>query len=211
MSLFKKKEKEVVPDEVIIKEQREKTAQQWMPIANVDNNIIYRKDSTLVGMLKIIPDNLDLLNDREKRRKVEALAEGLNGEKDTLQFFCIGRPVDLNNYIEGLIDKSKKELDFKRKAVLKGYIQQASRMASSGDTMERRFYLILTKVAENKAERELLERLDGFKVKLSKANLVTTICNEDECMDVLALFSNPVQSAVERTYKEYDLAPILEM
>src|SRR5690554_2918145 len=131
MKLLKGK-KEAVSQEEVIKQRREKTAQQWIPIADIDKNIIYRKDNLLVGILRIQPENLELLSDNEKRRKVEALAEGFNGETEGFQIFCIGRPVDLNNYLQWLQDKAKEEQDFTRKMVLKGYIHQASQMASSG-------------------------------------------------------------------------------
>lgn len=207
---FKKQNKTSVPEEVTIQQLREKTAQQWIPIADIDNGIVYRKDNILVGLLRIQPENLELLSDNEQRRKIEPLANGINGENEGFQIFCIGRPVDLNNYLEWMQDKAKLEQDFTRKMVLKGYIQQASQMASSGETTERRFYLIITKPAANKAELELLTRLKDFQIKFTQADLTTHLCTEDEIMDVLSLFANPVQAAYERTELRYDFPPILE-
>lgn len=209
MSILTKKNKNV-PSEATIQQKREMTAQQWIPVADIDKGIVYRKDNTLVGFLRIQPENLELLSDNEKRRKIEPLANCINGETEGFQIFCIGRPVDLNNYLEWLQEKAKLEQDFTRKMILKGYIQQASQMASSGETTERRFYLIITKPADNKAELELLTRLKDFQVKLSQADLTTDICTEDEIMDVLSLFANPVQAAYERTEFKYDLPPIVE-
>jgi len=210
LDIFNKKKKIEVSEEEIIKQKRNKTANQWIPIADIENSIVYRKDNLLFGALRVQPENLELLSDREKRRKVEALAEELNGIKEGLQIFCIGRPVDLNNYLEWLQEKAKREQDFIRKQVLKGYIQQASRMASSGETTERRFYIILTQRQEHKAEEELLNRLEELQIKLQRAELTAHICQDDELLDLLSLFAHPIQASYERTEIQYLLPALLE-
>lgn len=205
----KNKKQELSPEEVT-QQRREKTAQQWIPIADIEGNIVYRKDNYIMAMLRVQPENIDLLSDNEKRRKVDSLAEGFNGEKEAFQIFCVGRPVDLNNYLEALQEKAKMEQDFTRKMVLKGYIQQASQMASSGETVERRFYIIISKkVEDSKSEDELINRINELQIKLNQAELTCDICNEDEIMDVFCLFASPVQAAFERTEVEFDLPPVL--
>ena len=193
------------------RKQREKTAQQWMPIIDIENSIAYRRDKALVGMIRIQPQNLDLLSDNEKRRKIEALSEGFNGETQGFQIFCIGRPVDLNDYLEWLNDKAKALQDYTRKMILKGYIKQASEMASRGDTTERRFYIILTKKSGYKASSELLQRLNEFLSKLQQAELEASICDDDEILDVYSLFSSMEQASFERTINEYALPPVLDI
>lgn len=214
--MFEKKEKnkklkkeQLTEDEKVIKN-RELTAQQWIPIADIEGNTVYRKDNIVTAMLRIQPENIDLLSDNEKRRKVDSLSEGFNGEKEAIQIFCVGRPVDLSNYLEDLNEKAKMEQDFVRKMVLKGYIQQASKLASSGETVERRFYVIIFKyIEENASVNELINRLNELQAKFTQAELTCNICNEDELMDVFALFANPVQAAFEKTELEYEFAPIL--
>lgn len=206
-----KTKKQELTQEELTQQKREKTAQQWIPIADIEGSIVYRKDNILVSMLRVQPENIDLLSDNEKRRKVESLAEGFNGEKESLQIFCVGRPVDLNSYLENLQEKAKMEQDFTRKMVLKGYIQQASQMASSGETTERRFYIIITKnIIDSKSENELINRINELQIKITQAELTCDVCQEDELMDVFSLFASPVQAAFERTELEFDLPPILQ-
>lgn len=207
--MFNKKKPELTPEELQI-QNRKKTAQQWIPIKDIDRNIVYRKDGFLVGMLRVQPENLDLLSDNEKKRKIESLTEELNGEREGLQIFCIGRPVDLSNYLGWLQEKAKMEQDFTRKMVLKGYIQQASEMASSGETTERRFYIIISKKEESKAEEEIINRLNDLNTKLQAAELTSDICEDDEIIDLYSLFVNPVQAAFEKSTKEMNLTTILE-
>ncbi len=207
---FKKAKKEELSEEEKVQQRREKTAQQWIPIADIDGPMAIRKDDVLVKMIKITPENLDLYSEKEKRRKIEALAEGLNGETEGFKFFCIGRPVDLNNYLTWLQEKAKQESDFVRRNLLKGFMHQASQMASSGETMERRFYLILTKPNGNKALMELNSRVEEFKEKFADAELEAEICDDDEVMDVLDLFANPNQAGIEKTRISHDITTFLE-
>ncbi|MGE4282322.1 MAG: hypothetical protein AB7G87_01235 [Clostridia bacterium] len=207
----KKKSKKSSSSEEVTSQNRQKTAQQWIPISDIDGFIVYRKDNLLVSMLRIQPQNLELLSDKEKKRKVDSFAEQLNGETEDLQIFCIGRPVDLNNYLDWLQEKAKMEQDYTRKAVLKGYIQQASYMASSGETMERRFYMIIIKKMAEKAEIDLRNRVTELQNKLSQAEIISHICNDDEIMDVYSLFAHPIQASFEKVRLEMLIPPILEV
>lgn len=200
--MFKNKKKP--SQEEIQKQVREKTANQWVPIKDIENGIVYRKDNIILGMLRVQPLNMSLFSDKEKRSKVEALAAELKGEEEGFQIFCIGRPVDLNNYIESLQGKSKHETDYIRKKLLKTYIKEVSALASSGDTTERRFYIIFKKPAgQPTAVAELMERMRNFIIKLESVGLVAKICSDDELLDVYSLFAHPVQASFERTEIDY--------
>lgn len=206
----KKNKKEVLTSEEKVTKTRDLTAQQWLPISDIEGNVIYRKDNIITAMLRVQPENIELLSDREQRRKVDSLAEGFNGERESIQIFCVGRPVDLSDYLEDLNGQSKMEQDFVRKMVLKGYIQQASKIASSGEASERRFYVIIFKyIEDSRTEKELINRINELHIKFSQAELNCEICNEDELIEVLALFTSPIQAAFEKTVLEYELAPIL--
>lgn len=196
--------------EELQKQKRELTANQWIPIADIDENIVYRKDGTLVGMLRVQPLNINLLSDREQRIKVSALTEELNGEKEPFQIFCIGRPVDLNNFLEWLKDKAKQEKDRTKKRLLNNFIKEASYKASSGETIERRFYIIITKPDAKKAEVDLINRLKELKRKLLTVGLISKVCTDDELLDVYSLFSYPIQASFERATADMLFSPILK-
>lgn len=206
----KSSNKKLTPEEAL-KQTKERTAQQWMPIADIDGQVVYRKDNNILAYIRIQPESIDLLSKNEKRNKVSSQAECYNGENESIQIFCVGRPVDLNDYLESLQERAKMEHNFTRKNVLKGYIQDASHMASSGDTIERRFYMIISKIIEdNKSINELIDRLNELKDKLTQADLMCNICTDDDILDLFSLFANPLQAAYEKNEIEYDLPPVVE-
>ena len=205
--MFKKKNQEISPEQ-IQQQTREKTAQQWMPLADIRDCVVYRKDGQIFGAIRVYPKNLELFSDKEKKKKIEALTEALNGERGGMQIFCIGRPVDLTNYLEWLQEKANREMDFKRKLLLKNFISQASKMATSGEITEKRFYIFLTgKLGE---EDELRNRLVELTHRLSLAELDTDLCIEDDYMDLFTLFASPITASYSKTDYRVDLPPLLQ-
>jgi hypothetical protein len=207
--IFKKKKKSSPEEE--LQQRKEKTANNWIPIADIDNSIVRRKDNYLVGIIKVEPTNLELLSNKEKQRKINSLSAELNGLKKGFQIFCIGRPVDLNSYLEWLQEKARMEEDFIRKQVLKGYIKQASMTASSGEITERRFYIMLKSKNEDKAKEELFKEMEELVSKLDRAELKSKICNDSEIMDLYSIFSSPIQSAYEQEdFDKYNIPTVLQ-
>lgn len=186
-----------------------KTAQQWNLIIDIENETVYRRDQHIVGAFRVQPLNIDLLSDNERRRIVDALAEALNGENEPLQIFCIGRPVDLTNYLDWLQNKLKNETDFIKKRLLKNFINVASITASSGETIERRFYIIVPKPDGEKNRADLLARLNDLRSKFAAASLDSCVCQDDELLDLYVLFSNPIQASFGKSIIEYQMPPVL--
>lgn len=196
--------------EEIIKQRKEKTAQQWMPISDIEESRVYRKDNHVIAMIRVQPENIELLSDREKKRRISSLTEEWNGINKEMQIFCVGRPVDLNDYLESLQEKAKMEQDFTRKSVLKGYIQHTTKLVTSGEIIERRFYIILNEPLTNsKAEEDIIKNIEELKDKFNNAELSAEVCYTDEIMDVYALFASPMHAAFEKTEFEFDLPALL--
>ena len=194
-----------------LKQQKEITANQWVPVLDIEGAITYKNDNHISGMLKIEPLNIDLFSDREKKNKVSSLTEELNGEIEGMQIFCIGRPVDLNEYIEWRQEKAKFEQNYMRKRVLNAFTREASNIASSGETIERRFYIIFSKKNELKTDEELKTKLRDYKNKLSSAELTSHICTDDEIIDLYSLFAHPVQASFERSKIVTEIPTILDV
>ncbi|MCL5981989.1 MAG: hypothetical protein M1571_05680 [Firmicutes bacterium] len=56
-----------------------------------------------------------LKSDNEKKRVVSALHEAVNGFKEPVQVFSIGRPIDLGRYIRHIGEKTAAETNTVRK------------------------------------------------------------------------------------------------
>lgn len=188
-----KKNKEKVKVEI-----RQKTAQDWLPVADVYNSLLYRKDKHLVAILKVEPINISLLSDNEKKRIIAALHEVFNGIQEQIQIISIGRSVDLDGYIAGMEQTAQETQDFSRKKLLRGYIRQAAEMAAGGDTLERRFYILLSQKQGKYAEEELKNRARELAGNIASTGLGVELCSDKLIIDLLFAFHQPGQSAFER-------------
>ncbi|EGD50062.1 hypothetical protein TheetDRAFT_3127 [Thermoanaerobacter ethanolicus JW 200] len=110
-----KKEKAVKKDKAKIEEQKRKAVQEWIPVRDVAEDMILLKDGRYVCVLKVMPLNISLKSENEKKRIIQTVYEALNGFKESMQIFSIGRPVDLDSYIGYLQTKSKEEINMTKK------------------------------------------------------------------------------------------------
>ncbi len=188
-----KKNKEKIKVEI-----KQKTAQDWLPVADVYNSLLYRKDKHLVAILKVEPINISLLSDNEKKRIIAALHEVFNGIQEQIQIISIGRSVDLDGYIAGMEQTAQETQNFSRKKLLRGYIRQAAEMAAGGDTLERRFYILLSQKQGKYAEEELKNRARELAGNVASAGLSAELCSDKLIIDLLFAFHQPGQSAFER-------------
>lgn len=193
--MFNKKKKD---NPQVIIEQKKKAVQDWLNIADINNGLIIRKDKYLVGAIKIEPINIDLLSLNEKKRIITALHEAYNGLLIPIQIICLGRPVDLDPYLESLQEMSRKTDNFTRKKLLQNYVKYSANLAASGETLERNFYILMAQPPGKGADLELLGKLQELSTMLNGAGLETIICNDQDLINLQYTFAFPVQAAYER-------------
>lgn len=181
--------------------QKNDSAQKWLPVSDVNNSFLKRRDNQLVVAIRITPINIDLLSDGEKKRKIAVLDEVFNGlgiNRIPFQIFCIGKPVDLDSYIVKLQSLSQNTDNVMRKRILQNGIRQAAYYATSGETLDRGFYLILYQETSSTAEIELMGRANEITMGLNTVGLQSEICSDKQILEMLLLFTHPVQASFER-------------
>jgi len=189
----KKRKRAKGPDDV-----KQISPQEWLPVKDISKNILYRRDGYIVSGLSIHGLNFHLLSKREKKAVIMALKDSINGLKHHFQFFCIGRPVDLDSFIKGLEEKKASTENTIRKKLLQGYARQAAEMAAGGDCLERKFYILFEQKFDKYAVDELTNTISEFASSLSSTDIHTELLTEQDIIAVNFLFSHPIQSAYER-------------
>lgn len=177
------------------------STQAWIPIKDVYNGFIHRKDGSLVAAIRVLPVNFNLLTDNEKIRKIKSLEEVLNGVDFSFQIISIARPVDLDAYISFLDELKNSTSDRIKARLLAGYMTQAATMATSGEALERQFYILLDQPAGKNAQQDealLYRKASDLHSSLTSADLHSHVCDDEELRDLLFIFTNPIQAAYER-------------
>ena len=196
-SLLKNKQNQKAKEKALSRT-RKKSAQEWLPVRDIRGGVMLRRDKNLVAIIKIEPVNLSLLSQNEKKRIISILHEVINAQQEPMQWLSIGRSVDLDGYIARLEQQSQEVKENVRKKLLKGYIRQAAEMAAGGETLERRFYVLLVQNPGKYAEKELLNRARELAGNLQGVGLGAELCDDRQILDLLFSFHQPSQASFER-------------
>lgn len=177
------------------------STQEWFPIVDIHNGFIRRRDGHLVAAVRVSPVNIKLLSESEQKRKIKSLEEVMNGLDEHFQIMSIARPVDLDAYIASLNEMKINESDRIKNRLLAGIITNAAAMATSGEALERQFYILIQQDPSKRPqldEQNLYRRANELAANLSGADLQSHVCNDEELRDLLFIFTNPNQAAYER-------------
>ncbi len=125
-----------------------RAAQDWLPLSDLRDGCLVRPDGGVVGGIAISPLNLGLKSEIEKRAIVGAVHAAVNGLQVPWQILSLYRPVDLDAYL-GSLDALVGTVDPRRKTVLKEYLGWVSGLVRGGETVERRYYLLVTRTGQD--------------------------------------------------------------
>jgi len=189
-------------------EQRKKTVQDWFPVKDIGDNMILLKDERYVCALRVWPLNIGLKSESEKKRIIQSMYEALNGLKDTMQIFALGRPVDLDSYISFLQSKSKEEINMTKKRLLQEYLKYVASIVTSGEAIERRFFIMIS----GKEKDELKVKAHELASNLEKSGLKSDMASDQDLIDMLFSFTHPAQAAFEKapSFSGPYLPPVFE-
>lgn len=154
-----------------------RAAQDWLPLSDLRDGCLVRPDGGVVGGLAIAPLSLGLKSDLEKRAIVGAVHAAVNGLMVPWQILSLYRPVNLDAYLMHLDDLAA-TADQRRKEVLRDYLTWVSGLVRSGEAVERKYHLLVTRtgpdaVAEHRTSlRALMDDLSrgpGMQVRVMDA------------------------------------------
>lgn len=174
------------------------SVQGWIPIEDIDQYHMSRRDKWHISAIRVYPTNVDLLSLRERNNLVQNLREVVNGLPTHYQFFCVGRPVDLDGYIADLEQMKANMKDSIRKKILSSQIKEAAQTAISGEALETLFFILFASLNKN----ELLEQVKQILIDMKNKGLNGYILDHKELMDMNFVFTHPVQAAFERMPEE---------
>ena len=144
-------------------EQAAWSAQAWLPLRDLRGGLLIRQDGAMVAGLSIAPYSLALKSTREQTQAVDVLTEALNGLDCAWQWLSLYRPVDLNAYLHQVDGTLETTPQGKRRQVLADYLRWATGLVRAGETVERKYYLLLTRTSKDAGNehRNTLQHLSG--------------------------------------------------
>lgn len=169
-------------------------AQDWLPIRDLHSGLLHRPDGGVVGGVRIEPLSLLLKSDREVQAIIGAVHAAVNGLQVPWQVLSLYRPVDLDAYLNSL---STLQVDSRRRQVLRAYRGWVEGQVRGGETVERRYYLLVTRTGQE-ALAEHRQHLPALATDLARARgLQARVMRDADWREALFLAFHAEQAAVE--------------
>ena len=170
----------------------------WLPIEDVRDGLALRSDGVPVAAVCVEPAPFDLLSDRERDRRVAELREVLQGLSGPLQIVVVPCPVDLDGYIADL-GCMLTTASGPRRALLQGYERYVRGLASGGQALERRCFVLLTGTSARAGDTvDLVQRAAQCAAALNRAGLAARPCDDRRWLDLLGRFLHPAAAVIGR-------------
>ena len=120
---------------------KEASVQAYLEIAEIRDNIIVLKDSSLRAVLMVSSMNFDLKSQEEQQSIILSYQGFLNSLNFPIQILMRSKKLDLDNYLLQLEEKKKQEINELIKAQIEEYIGFIRSLLEISNIMDKKFYL----------------------------------------------------------------------
>jgi hypothetical protein len=167
---------------------------------------LIRPDGATVGGIAVAPLSLSLKSENEKHAIVGAVHAAINGLQVPWQILSLYRPVNLDRYLASL-DAMLANADATRKQVLRDYLAWVHGLVRSGEAVERRYYLLVTRTGQD-ALQEHRTSLPSLVSDLMRARgLQAKVLTDADWRELLFLAFHAGQAAVEQVPEGLRMPP----
>lgn len=165
------------------------TAQEFINVEDISDNILYSNDGFLFGYLSVRADNENLMSDAEKNVYFSCLTKALEYEKNPWQLISVPKTVDTAAMLEQLaILRRNTDSDAKLR-LISGEIDAVQNIASDGAKEPEIVFKIWEKAVRG-ADITLKKRLNEMKNHLSENRIRTEILDDKKITYLCKLFAD---------------------
>ena len=181
---------------------KEKTSQDWIPIEEIfENGIIKIDKNKYIKILKIIPINYNLKSDLEKSSILNSYKILLKTCNFNFQILIQSNKEDLSQHISNIQKNIQKINNKKIEKISENYIEYINKININKKSSSKDFYIIISN-ENNKTKKEFIESYEiiknelkekYFKIKecLSRCgNSVIEINEKKEIINIIYSFLN---------------------
>ena len=168
-------------------------AAEYLPIAKIENGIIYTKDHRYLKIIEVMPINFLLRSAREQRNIIYSFISYLKISPVRIQFKVLTKRADLNKHTDIVRSEMEKESDPNCRMLQEDYLELISKIGSKEATT-RRFFIIFEYEQYGRRGNEEADAVSSLRTATRTAtsylkqcgNEVLSYENEDEfTVDVL--------------------------
>lgn len=153
------------------------STQKYLQIAEIKDDTIVMKDGSLRSVILVSSINFALKSEDEQNAIISAYVGFLNSLNSPLQIVIQSRKLDLDSYLELLIEAEKKQTNDLLKIQMAEYRQYITELVEMGNIMTKRFYIIVPHDPFRKKARGFWSRASDLFSPTSAVSLSQRIFN----------------------------------
>lgn len=177
--------------------EKQKTAQEFVNVKDIHDNFLYTRDGQIIAYIKIHPISIDLFSDSEKEQISKVLTAELSSVQKPFKFLAVSRPVDITPLVNEYQSLLSETADQKQKELLRNEIMEISNFATSGEVIERNFFIMLWSPYRQGIEPDLIKECKEMIQKFESVNISSDIIKEQEIVRLCNLINNPAYTHIE--------------
>ncbi len=185
---FLKRPKQLKNDQI---NENQKTAQEFVNVKDIHDRFLYTRDGQIIAYIKIHPISIDLFSDSEKEQISKVLTAELSSVQKPFKFLAVSRPVDITPLVNEYQSLLSETTDQKQKELLRHEIMEISNFATSGEVIERNFFIMLWSRYQEGIESDLIKECQEMIQKFESVNIHCDIIKEQEITRLCNSINNP--------------------
>ncbi len=153
---------------------------KYLDIAEIRDDMVILKDGTVRAVLLVSSINFALKSAEEQEAIIQSYMTFLNGLEYSIQIVVQSRPMNIDGYMNALIEQQRKtENDLLRNQIV-DYRNFISELVELGQIMQKRFYVVIPYDPLSNKRKNFWTRFSealspAASAKLSKKNLLDRI------------------------------------
>lgn len=196
-------------------EQAEGSMREFVDVADVKGQFLYRKDGYILTFLRIFPYNLELLGKGERKALTDNLVALFKSDRKNFIYFSLPREVDMDKYKQNLKSRYQSEMNIGRRQLLNMMTAHCARKILNGDNYEHQHYIKIwqygTAATRRNVEEALAERIEEFAMRYKNVGIACEVLGEAEIVKLCNLFGNALQATTESVDESIIYAPVMQM
>lgn len=166
-----------------------KYTEDWLPVKEIKNNMIYIPDKMVVTGVRIEPKNIFIADEQTQMNTIAALRDFYNMIDYEFWLICCDRPVDINLYKSELEIRYNQETSPQiRKMLVEDLNKCDMFIGPEINAVDTEFYIVFK---ENEKNSELIQkRVFNLISGLAQAGLNSRQINDDDARVLLDSFFN---------------------
>mgnify|MGYP000941336187 FL=1 len=184
----KKSNKDIEKEKIKVQE----TVQDFVNVKDIRGKFLYTKDNRVFCYIRIYPIDINLFSRKEKKSKTNTLTKEISAVlEEPLKFLAISKPTDISSLLEEYQEILTTSTDQNQKELLRKEMLSLGDYTTSGEAMERQFYIPLWHDEEDRAETELEKIANDYISAFNSIGIKAEILGEKGIYQLCNLFSNP--------------------